>query len=53
MGLRKYQSVEKAQVLPPSEQKAISSNLHRIGKTSAAKLSEEERRKVLDSDKRV
>jgi hypothetical protein len=52
MGLRKYQSVEKAQVLPPSEQKAISSN-HRIGKTSAAKLSEEERRKVLDSDKRV
>lgn len=53
MALRKYQSVEKAQVLPPSEQKAISSNLHSIGKTSAAKLSEDERRKALDTSKRV
>jgi surface antigen len=53
MGLRKYQSVEKAQVLPPSEQKAISNGLHSLGKTSAAKLSEDERRKVLDTNKRV
>jgi hypothetical protein len=53
MGLRKYQSVERAQVLPPSEQKAISNNLHSIGKTSAVKLTEDERRKALDTNKRV
>lgn len=48
MGLRKYQSVEKTEVLPPSEQQKISQNLHSLGKTSAKNLSEEERRKALD-----
>lgn len=46
--MRKYQSVEKAEVLPPREQQQISANLHSIGKTSAKDLSEEERRKALD-----
>jgi hypothetical protein len=52
MGFRKYQSVEKTEVLPPQEQKSISNGLHAIGKTSARDLSEEERRKALDT-KRV
>ena len=53
MAMRKYQSVEKTEVLAPSAQKAISTGLHSIGKTSARDLSEEERRKVLDAAKRV
>lgn len=47
--MRKYQSVEKVTVLPPSEQKQISENLHKVGKTSAVDLTEEERRKTLDT----
>jgi hypothetical protein len=53
MAMRKYQSVEKTEVLPPKEQQAISSGLHAIGKTSARDLSEEERRRALDAAKRV
>jgi hypothetical protein len=53
MALRKFQSVEKTEVLAPQEQKAISSGLHAIGKTSARNLSEEERRKMFDAAKRV
>lgn len=47
MGMRKYQSVERAEVLPPKEQQKISENLHSVGKTSAKNLSEEERKKLL------
>jgi hypothetical protein len=47
MGMRKYQSVEKTTVLPPKDQKAISANLHAMGKTSAQNLSDEERKKLL------
>jgi hypothetical protein len=53
MGFRKFQSVEKTEVLPPSEQQKISENLHKIGKTSAKDLSEEERRKALDAHRVV
>jgi hypothetical protein len=53
MSIRKYQSVEKTEVLSPTEQKEISSGLHAIGKTSAKNLNEEERRRVLDANKRV
>jgi glutathione synthase/RimK-type ligase-like ATP-grasp enzyme len=52
MAFRKYQSVEKAEVLPPKEQHKISSNLHKLGKTSAQDLSDEEREAALDA-KRV
>lgn len=47
MAMRKYQSVEKTEVLPPQEQQKISSDLHAIGKTSAKELTEEERQKLL------
>jgi len=47
MGMRKYQSVEKANVLPADEQQKISANLHTLGKTSAVNLTDEER-KALD-----
>jgi hypothetical protein len=47
----KYTTSEKAEVLPPKEQQAISDGLHSIGKTSAVNLTEEER-KALDA-KRV
>jgi hypothetical protein len=53
MAFRKYQSVEKTEVLPPKEQQKISSGLHAIGKTSAKNLDEEERRRVLDSQRVV
>lgn len=52
MAMRKYQSVEKTQVLPPAEQERISTNVHKLGKTSASELTDEERRKALDT-KRV
>jgi hypothetical protein len=47
MGFTKTQSVESAQVLSPEEHQRIESNLHRIGKTSAKSLSDEDRAKVL------
>lgn len=50
--MRKYQSVEKADVLPPKEQQAISNSLAKLGKSSARDLSDEERRTALDA-KRV
>jgi len=52
MSLRKYQSVEKASVVDPQEASKISSNLHKLGKTSARDLTDEERSKALDT-KRV
>lgn len=51
MALRKYQSVEKTEVLPPREQQAIQQNLHKMGKTSARDLDEEERRKAFDAQR--
>lgn len=49
MSLRKYQSVEKVEVLSPKEQEKIAANLKKLGKTSAVDLSSEDRRRVLDS----
>jgi hypothetical protein len=49
MSLRKFQSVEKTQVLGADEQAKISANLHKLGKTSAVALTDEERAKALDS----
>lgn len=49
MGFRKYMSVEKVEVLSPSEQRKIASNIKSLGKTSASELTSEERRKALDS----
>jgi len=43
MAFKKFNKVENAQVLSPSEHKAVEDNLHRIGKTSASSLTEEER----------
>jgi hypothetical protein len=43
MAMRKYQSVEKTQVLSPEEQTKVSENLHKLGKTSARGLTDEER----------
>ena len=47
MSMRKYQSVEKTEILPRSEQDRVSSELHKLGKTSARDLTDEERAKVL------
>lgn len=52
MALRKYQSTEKVEVLPVDEQTKISENLHKVGKTSAVNLTDEERASALDT-KRV
>lgn len=42
--MRKYQSVEKVEVLPPDEHDRIERELHRLGKTSARELDSDERR---------
>lgn len=49
MGLTKYQSVEKAEVLSPEEHKYIETKLHRLGKTNIQNLTDDERRRVLNS----
>lgn len=49
MSLRKYQKVESTQVASPKEHAQIESNLHRLGKTSAVDLTEEERKSSLDT----
>ena len=46
MTLRKYQSVEKTDVLSQDEHKQVESNLHKLGKKSAAGLGEVDRKKV-------
>lgn len=49
MGMTKYQSVEKAEVLSPEEHERIGSELRRLGKTNAQDLTDSERKRVLDS----
>jgi len=49
MGMTKYQSVEKAEVLSPEDHERIGTELRRLGKTNAQDLTEAERRLVLDS----
>lgn len=53
MAFRKFQSVEKSEILPQGQQEKISSELHKLGKTSVRDLTDEERRKALDATKRV
>lgn len=51
MGMTKYQSVEKAEVLSPEDHERIGTELRRLGKTNAQSLqdlTEAERRQVLD-----
>ena len=47
MAMTKYADVEDAKVLSPQEHDQIESNLHRVGKTSARDLTDNERSKVL------
>ena len=51
MSLRKFQSVEQARVLEEQESQKIAAELHRMGKTSAADLSDTERKSALDSNR--
>jgi hypothetical protein len=49
MAFRKYQKVERTDVVSPEGHDAIANSLHRIGKTSAASLNEDERKQVTDA----
>jgi len=49
MAFRKYQKVEKSQVVSPEGHDVIGGQLARFGKTSAKDLSEEERQQVTDA----
>lgn len=49
MAFRKYQKVESVQVEDQSESERIREGVARFGKTSAADLSPDEKREVLDS----
>lgn len=48
MAFRKYQSVEKVEVETQDESERIREGVTRLGKTSAADLTESEKREVLD-----
>jgi hypothetical protein len=50
MGLRKYADVETTEVLPAEDQERIERSLHRVGKTSAKDLTEDERKRVFSQD---
>lgn len=47
--MRKYQSVERVEILPPKKQEEIAAGLKSLGKTSAVQLTDAERRNILDS----
>jgi hypothetical protein len=48
MGLRKYQKVEKAEVVSKDGHRAIDDDLRRLGKTSAKDLTPEQRKSLTD-----
>lgn len=48
MALRKFTKVEEAEVLSPDEHEEIEEGLHAAQKTSAAKLTIDERKVILD-----
>lgn len=50
MGLRKYADAEKTEVLPAEDQERIERDLHRVGKTSAKDLTEDERNRVFSQN---
>lgn len=49
MGFRKYQSVERADVLTKEEHKKVEAELHKFGKTSMTELDEDELKEVNES----
>jgi hypothetical protein len=49
MGFKKYQKVERSEVVSPEGHDTIERELVRLGKTSAVDLSEDERRQVTDA----
>lgn len=49
MSFRKYQAVEKVEVVPEDESERIREGVNRLGKTSAVELSESEKRELLDN----
>lgn len=51
MGMRKYQSVEKTEVVSPEGHKDIAEKLSKVGKTNAAALTEKERTQTQLLDK--
>jgi tRNA G37 N-methylase TrmD len=46
MAFRKYQKVERQEVLSEGDHKRVESHLHKLGKTSAADLTDEEREEL-------
>lgn len=51
VSLRKFQKVEDAKVIEERESQKITAELHRLGKTSASELTENERTEVLDKNR--
>ena len=49
--MKKYTKAESAQVLSPAQHKEVEKELKKLGKSSAAELTDEEREQVLDSSK--
>lgn len=49
MGLRKYADAESAKVVSPQEKDKIAAGLGKVGKTSAVNLTDDERKRALDS----
>jgi len=47
MGFRKYQSVEKTDVLSEDDHKKVEAKLHKLGKTSMTELDEDERNSLV------
>lgn len=53
MSFRKYQAVEKVEVVPEDESERIRTGITRLGKTSATELTDSEKRDVLDSEQNL
>lgn len=48
MGFRKYQKVEKGEVISPEEHAQIEDGLHKVGKTSLTDVTPDERESILN-----
>jgi hypothetical protein len=51
MSFRKYQSVEKVEIEAQDESNRIREGVARLGKTSAAELTPDEKREIIDHSK--
>jgi hypothetical protein len=47
MAIRKYMKVEESDVMSPEEHQELETNLHKVGKTSLADTTKEERQEIL------